>query len=43
MLSLWNLDMLTSGSLTADEILDQHPEDQVYHQPDEGKAASQVA
>ncbi|KAH7839187.1 hypothetical protein Vadar_000896 [Vaccinium darrowii] len=28
-------------SLTADEILDQHPEDQVYHQPDEGKAASQ--
>lgn len=43
MLSLWNLDMLTSGSLTADEILDQHPEDQVYHQPGEGKAASQVA
>ncbi|KAF7132590.1 hypothetical protein RHSIM_Rhsim09G0179600 [Rhododendron simsii] len=29
------------GSLTADEILEQHPEDQVYHQPDEGKAASQ--
>ncbi|GFY82084.1 Rad21/Rec8-like family protein [Actinidia rufa] len=33
--------LLTSVSLAADEILDQHPEDQVNPQSDEGKAVSQ--
>ncbi|KAG5533540.1 hypothetical protein RHGRI_027657 [Rhododendron griersonianum] len=32
---------LPSEPQKPDEILDQHPEGQVYHQPDEGKAASQ--